>query len=215
MTEIEHFGAFASIWTGQTPRHLVLLDLLDEKGAELAIQMLSDIIAQEHSAQDDLQVLLADRNWRPQLVGATALAFGWGSASHWDEAWRQLEMGTWVSPQLVVALSRVDPKFKERAHVLLERLVSSGTPAGFSIKGHIGLRSWASRHSERGPGGTRQERAKTISALLAILGPGDQWVAGNVGRMELQELLASDADDGGKIAATWAARLVALKSKLA
>lgn len=65
--------------------------------------------------------LLADAEWRAQLVATVALTLGGADAASSAALWRAVDGASWVTPQLVAAAFLVDARFEARAE---ERLLA-------------------------------------------------------------------------------------------
>lgn len=151
----------------------------------------------------DLLGLLGEFNWRPTLVAAVAALSLPHDARVVGELWRQFDAGSWVSPQIAVVLSRVDPEFLEGARRRLE----SGCP--LDARELLSL-SMAERHSAAGPEGGAMRSAKAAAALQAVvsgLEPVPEWLPAVLASAEHQALVSSDMDSGGNIALRWRQRL--------
>ncbi|HTR51967.1 MAG TPA: hypothetical protein VMJ10_14730 [Kofleriaceae bacterium] len=79
-------------------------------------------VADEHAHStatltEDLCTLLSDRNWRPNLVGGVVLVrTRMSNAAILEALWSAIDRPSWVSPQLAVAASKIDPEFTAKAH---------------------------------------------------------------------------------------------------
>lgn len=218
MSHMERLGAFAHFWDNE-PRHLSLLGLTDDRSEE-AIRELLSILGSSSAIAAELHQLLRDNDWRPQLVGAVALAFGAGDASHHDDMWAQVEAGSWVVPQLAAVLSVVDNTFTLRAKALVDKLIQgreTAQPSSEEIAGSDRLSSQSSssmpvqgakRHSARGPAGALERRAKTVATLMALVSQEESWIRDRLNRDDVTALMREDVDHGGEIAERWKERLL-------
>ena len=122
------FGIFDNFWDNQ-PNHLPLLnlriDLSDTETFNLGKSFkLIDKIIYENSTEDiynDTRILLVESNWRPHLLALiTILKLDKSDQQKFiGFLWKRLFLGTWVSPQFLVTLSKIDFNFKEKSKVIL------------------------------------------------------------------------------------------------
>lgn len=167
-------------------------------------------------ANESLHELTRDEDWRPQLVGAVALALGAGDATHRDDLWKRIEERSWVAPQLAAVLSIIDSDFLARAQEVVGHLLGpkptehkpEPEDEQHAAPGRD-LVDAARRHSMRGPSGSVERRAKAVSALLSLIGNDDPWARGRLAQKDVSDLLAKDIDRGGEIALRWKERLLA------
>jgi len=120
---------FDKFWDNQ-PNHLPLLhlriDLSDTKTFNLGKSLrLIDTIIAGHTSEaiyGDVQVMLADANWRVHLVSfITILKLNKpDQLKYIGFLWKRLCLGTWVSPQLLVTLSKIDANFEQKAKSMLK-----------------------------------------------------------------------------------------------
>ena len=196
----DDFGVFAPVFES-AHGYLALLHLNDTDCVDAVRRVRVCAAADVGSA--DLLGLLEEVNWRPTLVAAVAALFGPYDVRIVQGLWRRFDAGCWVTPQLAVVLSRVDPEFVPEARRRLEagcRLEAPGLEA----------MSMAERHSAEGPAGAAERCAKAAAALQAVLCglvPVPAWLAAVLGAPGHQALVASDMDGGGRIALEWSAGL--------
>ncbi|GAB5526201.1 MAG: hypothetical protein Roseis2KO_40730 [Roseivirga sp.] len=119
-----NYGVFSEFWDGH-PNHLPLLNLYEppesHKDLNLAksIDRLDFIIStnSEEAITDGIQLLLEDDNWRPHLVAALVIL----KISKIQQSkmkmllWKRVKQWSWVSPQILVVLSMIDPEFDRLA----------------------------------------------------------------------------------------------------
>ena len=67
----------------------------------------------------DICLVLDATGWRPHLVACVALLCGYTTPKTLWYLWRAIEADSWVSPQLVVTASLVDPEFANNAEWIL------------------------------------------------------------------------------------------------
>jgi len=119
---------FDAFWDNQ-PNHLPLLhlriDVSDTKTINLgkSVRLIDTIIAENSSEviYEDIRVMLADANWRVHLVSFISILKlkKTEQLKYIGFLWKRLCLGTWVSPQLLVTLSKIDANFKQKALSLL------------------------------------------------------------------------------------------------
>ncbi|WP_108801934.1 hypothetical protein [Aquimarina sp. Aq107] len=125
------FGIFDSFWDNQ-PNHLPLLnlriDLSDTETFNLgkSLKLLDQIISNStiEEIYNDTLAMLAELNWRLHLVALiTILKLEKSEQQKFiDFLWKRLCLGTWVSPQLLVTLLKIDFNFKEKSELLLNEI---------------------------------------------------------------------------------------------
>ena len=141
------------------PVYLTLLNL--GSGSETAITILRHILGGDTDLTPQVVALLADFNWRPQLVGAVALRLGTANEESRDALWRAFDSGSWVSPQLAAIAFLVDENFEARSRLRIE----AGCP--INLDRLQGL-DWVVRHSAAGPGNSASHSSKALSALSGL-----------------------------------------------
>jgi len=149
----------------------------------------------------ELRELLSE-GWREALVACAAL-FGRSSPELLDLLWEALDRGSWVAPQMVVTLSMLDQRFRERAR---QRLLS-GCPV--QPEPRRAKLSGPEIHVIHGPAGIDSLSAKTRVSLMTALAEdldGRNWLFRNVPAAEaLGDVLVADAWDGSaRLVASWA-----------
>lgn len=158
----------------------------------------SAIVDSGDQLTEEIGALLAYENWRPQLVGISAMLMAKDTASL-PALWMAIDRPSWVSPQLAAAASLLDPAFETSARLRLER--------------HCRLdinperNEWTpERHVALGPNSWFGHSAKLMTSLLALYGhmfPDRLWLQQLAQEPDVVEVCASDADDGGVIALEW------------
>ena len=120
---------FDKFWDNQ-PNHLPLLNLrIDLSNTETfnlgkSLKLIDKIIA-ENSSEDiysDIQLMMSNINWRLHLVCfITILKLNKPEQLKCIEfLWKRLCLGTWVVPQLLVTLSKIDASHKEKFVSILD-----------------------------------------------------------------------------------------------
>ena len=185
-------GIFKSVWDGQ-PNHLPLLNLyeMDQEQAEFnltqSITKLDFILTSNspRSIQESIMFLLESVDWRPHLVATLSFL-----ALRPSERggllplfWGVLSRGTWVSPQILVALSVSDSEFKIKGERILVEGFKINYPRLSPVDHHVSRGGTPSTVSER----------KIIAAVDFLLNGVVKDTADN--------------DAGGSIAKNWKERL--------
>ena len=86
---------------------------------------------------EEICALLSESNWRPNLVGGVVvLRAQRADAAVLDALWDAIDRPSWVSPQLAVAASVVDPKFADKAR---PRVGSAGAKTANALAALCGL----------------------------------------------------------------------------
>ena len=187
------------------PVYLTLLNL--GSGSELAITILRRILGGNTDLTPQVVALLADFNWRPQLVGAVAMGLGAANEESRDALWHAFDSGSWVSPQLAAIAFLVDEDFEARSRLRIE--------AGCSINlDRLQGLDWVVKHSAAGPGNSASHSSKALSALSGLcqrLPETHTWLEPLLSREETQHSLKSDYDGGGRIATGWLDALVRMR----
>jgi hypothetical protein len=176
------------------PAYLTLLGLASP-GVDVTIDRIEEALEHpEHPA--GLRRLLADANWRPHLVAATAMLAMEDPRPFIDALWAAIRHGSWVSPQLAVVASLVDPAFVSTAKARLD----AGCPV--ELHPELASASPAARHSISGSTGTVGRSEKEANALVELLGLDRDALD-----PALRKLVSDDLDDGASIAVGWLARI--------
>ena len=152
--------------------YLMMLHLAGADGPA-ALGIVRGVLAQGVDEQEAL-ALLADTNWRPNLVVAFAAAVGLSSPAVTDALWTALDRGSWVAPQLAVAALIADDRFLDRARA---RLLD---PTRLDAKA-----------------------AGALLAMATVAAPGEPWVAERAADPALTAHIASAVDDGAALARAW------------
>ncbi len=125
------FGIFDKFWDNQ-PNHLPLLNLrVDLSETETfnlgkSLKLIDEIISENQidDIYNDTRKMLTELNWRLHLVAfITILKLDKSEQQKYiGFLWKRLCLGTWVSPQLLVTLSKIDFNFKEKAELILKEV---------------------------------------------------------------------------------------------
>lgn len=178
--------AFEPLWLENGEPVAGHLPLLGPHGCERSVAILRAASAADGTA-DVILTMLADRDWRPNLVAATTVLFYPRDGRFAGPLWRSFDSGSWVSPQLAVVLSMHDPDFVARAIERVQRgCPMTGDRWGDAVVG--------------------RPAPKGLVALLAML---DEPAPEEARRLRAApEVIAARAephDDGERIATRWRA----------
>jgi len=194
------FGPFAQAFKCddlKVPGHLMLLGLR-EPGAQIVIDQIAKALQCSDSTRW-IAALLQDVNWRAHLVGAIALLLQ--PSLDPELLWHAVDGGSWVTPQLVVTATFVDPLFREHARSRVAALCPVVVPVGLPAP---------ERHSATGPAGRQARSAKMLASLIAasVEFPDlAQWREDVLRDERVKSLLAVDAssDASDRIVRSWSA----------
>jgi hypothetical protein len=190
------FGPFAGVFKCddlEVPGHLQLLGLA-EPGAQIVIDRVANALQCDDSARW-IAALLRDLNWRPHLVGAIALLLQ-PSLDH-ELLWNAVDGGSWVTPQLIVTATFVDPLFRDNARSRVAALCPVAVPVGLTP---------SERHSATGPAGAEARSAKMLASLIAasVEFPDlAQWREDVLRDERVRSLLHMDRDASDRIVRSW------------
>src|SRR6185369_448338 len=147
MGDIHDWGPLAEPFRTD-PGYLDLLHLRPESA--VVVRRIVQLVRSPACVTDlHIRALLTERNWRPHLVGIIAVLARPRPDVFVVDLWCALDKGSWVSPQLAVALFHVDAAFAAEA----KRRMSSGSSvqARRYKKGFWSFFSRAFQHTETGP----------------------------------------------------------------
>src|SRR6185503_20140689 len=116
-----------------------------------ATQAVADVRDAARSTPDvtrALVAMLSEDDWRAHLVAGVAALAPPADGAVVDAAWTAIDRGSWITPQLAVALFFIDPQFPGRA---ASRIAQRG---GDSVR--------------RAEGDPYARQCRTVSALLAL-----------------------------------------------
>jgi hypothetical protein len=180
------------------PLHMTLVDL--GPGADVAIAAIREAGQRSGAGLDEeLRALLAEPNWRPQLVGATALLVLGARADSACALWTALDRPCWASPQLAASGQRVDPGFAANARMRVERRCRLDSGGAL-------VTPWPERHSAMGPDSIHAHSWKLLSALIALCRgrlETSAWLEPLLAAADIREMLAKDTTRGGELAVRW------------
>ncbi|OOV16119.1 hypothetical protein [Flavobacterium sp. LM4] len=130
-------GIFKKFWDGQ-PNHLPFLSLRSyadepkEFNLNLSISKLEFILENnsEESIKESIKLILSHEDWRLHLIASmTLLTLRQTTRENLTPYfWERINKGSWVSPQIMVALSLTDIEFKEKS----KKILSEGLKINYS-----------------------------------------------------------------------------------
>jgi hypothetical protein len=195
------FGIFEPVF-GSAHGYLALLHLSADD-APKAVELVTDCCRKIPNPYPDICRLLVDSNWRPHLVAAVAVIVSGPDNEATRCLWHRLDTGSWVTPQIGVALYLIDRDFEAQSRSRLD----AGCPVDES---DLMSMTVPERHSAAGPAGTVDRSAKAAATLLQLLrttSPVPSWVERASGSERLRALLAQDIDASATIADRWLHRI--------
>lgn len=201
------FGIFEPVFES-AHGYLSLLHLSGDD-ASRAVELVKDCRRKSSNPYRDICRLLADSNWRPHLVAAVAAIVSGYDSEATRCLWRRLDTGSWVTPQVGVALYLVDRDFEAQSRRRLER----GCPVDVS---ELMSMTGPERHSAAGPAGKADRSAKAAATLLQLLRTMSlvpSWVERLGESAEMRALLAQDIDASATITDRWLRRIQELLQK--
>lgn len=195
------FGIFEPVFTSPHG-YLALLNLSSNDSGQ-AVQLVRDCCRKAGDPQPAIRNLLTEPNWRPHLVASVAAIVTGGHTTTAQELWDRIDAGSWVTPQIAVALYLVDSNFASQARTRLE------AGCALDISELIDMTP-AERHSAAGPAGEFHRSAKAAAALLRLLemiSPAPAWLNDLRASESVKGLVAQDLDDSAGIAERWLNRI--------
>ncbi len=185
------------------PGYLPLLNLT-VKNAPESVRLVRECCGKSPEPFPAICDELKASGWRHHLVACVAAIISGYDQQVVALLWAQLDAGSWVTPQLAVALHFRDPDFVQGARSRVER----GCPIQRSPL--LPLDEYAqSAAAARMP----KDSPKAVASLLYLLqleSPTPEWLATLSISLETKALLARDFDDSGRIAAAWLERITRL-----
>lgn len=194
------FGIFEPVFES-AHGYLALLGLSGDD-APTAVQLVRDCCRKVADPYPDICRLLADPNWRPHLIAAVAVIVSGNNPEAVRRLWHRIDTGSWVTPQIGVALFLIDRDFEAQSRSRLE----AGCPVDATdLRSMTGIE----RHSAAGPEGTVERSAKTAATLIHLLKraspPG--WLESVRSSADMRTLLAKDVDGSEIITDRWLHRI--------
>ncbi len=128
------FGPFErTVVAGElpVPVYLVLFGLQTGPDTQIAIDQVQ-LALDAGESQRWIDALLGERNWRPHLPAAIGHILARSRRLNTSSLWHAIDLGSWVTPQLVVSGAFSDPLFPQRVAERLDQFalpepVSGGT----------------------------------------------------------------------------------------
>lgn len=203
----ENFGVFAPVFES-AHGYLALLHLHADDTLS-KVRLVRDCGAAP-AAREDILRLLAEPNWRPVLVATVAAFFVPPDAEILARLWHRIDTGSWVVPQIAVALSKLDPDFESQC----QRRLKAHCPVDGSM---LRAMTAVERHSAEGPAdemGRSAKAASTLAWLAARVEPPPAWLEAVVTSPEHQALVARDEDGSQSIAEGWRDRMMVILNDL-
>lgn len=180
------FGPFAAFWRDRPRAYLSFLGM-STPDVQPALTTLSDVLRTNADGRRYIEVMLQGRNWRPHLVASVAALLSPDRTTYSTALWRTFDRGSWVAPQLAVALYFTDPEFsREAKDRVVELCPVTAAPDRSAIEGNV--------------------RPRNVASLLRVasyLPSGANWVDSELKRAEIRALVRADCDSSGDIADWW------------
>lgn len=198
------FGTFEPVFQS-AHGYLALLNLSSGDEAE-AVELVRRCCQNVPHPDPEICKLLADSNWCRHLVAAVAAILVKPDRDVVKSLWHRMDLGSWVSPQIGVALHIVDPDFEAESRRRLE----AGCPLDIS---ELASMTALERHVVAGPAGSVERSAKNASTLLQLLKmktPIPAWVQELADSGGIRMLVAMDTDASAVIAEKWFRRITAI-----
>jgi hypothetical protein len=195
-TTRQPYGVFSPLFNSQ-PGYLNFLHL-DTRSSKPAVSRVIECCRSSSDPFLNIQCLLEEGNWRPNLVAAVALSVLGYNPAAFTKLWAAVDAGSWVTPQLVVVAYLRDPDFRGQARIRLEARCPVVTASSIPTDA-------LERHIAFGPAAPTQRSAKAASALiylLKLLGSSD-WLTAELLSPDLTALLSQDRDRASLIAESW------------
>ena len=168
------FGIFQEMFD-ERMLYLKLLNFYSSKNEEVeeAVKTLKSCTSKSENPEHEIVKLLnINGGWRPHLVAVSALyCLNKISDSTLEKFWAILHMGSWVSPQILATLSKLDEKFEQKAINMLESYSS------MKIEKHYHF------------------QCKMISSLVAML-EDQKSSAVILGNEQIKQMILDDRDGG-------------------
>lgn len=171
--------------------YLSLLSMYDEPESRAAMSVVRAAVQNSPDVEQEVEVLLGELNWRPNLVGGVAILSRALTTQTLNALWRALDRASWVSPQLAVTAYLCDPSFENRARSRIE----SGCPIHYDSSDAMDALKPFRSHS-----------GKTLAVLVYLCQQSDaarSWLPDALNKEHIQSVLSEEYDGGETIAASW------------
>jgi hypothetical protein len=182
------FGIFEPVFESEHG-YLSLLHLSADDAPQ-AVELVADCCRKIANPFPDICRMLADSNWRPHLVAAVAVIVSGHDSEVARFLWHRFDSGSWVTPQIGVALYLVDRDFEAQSRLRLE----AGCPVGTADRS--------------------AKAAATLLQLLRMNSPIPGWVERVSDSESLRALLAQDVDASATITDRWMHRILEITRTL-
>jgi hypothetical protein len=183
------FGPFAPVCAGG---YLSLL-WMSSDDVPLVLTDIADALSSP-DGRGYVTRMLEDENWRSHLIATIAAPLSPDPSNFAPALWAAFDRGSWVAPQLAVALWFSDPEFTSEA----KRRVVARCPVAVpeDVARPEGLLAFQ----------RREISAKNLASLSGVLShvPSEAaWIMSELAAGDVQALLKSDVDSAGEIVDSW------------
>jgi hypothetical protein len=205
------FGSFDPLFgarPGSVPGYLMLLGVREDTSVAIN-EIRAAISSNDEGIEQQIEQMLGDLNWRPQLVAATAILVG-ELSQLLPALWSALGRPCWTSPQLAAVASKIDTDFISKAKTRLEDGCKMNVREAAAM-------SPIARHSALGPASVAAHSPKLMSALVSLCSmdaAAEDWLPELISRPDAKEVLERDKDHAGAIAVRWRAGMDELLGRL-
>jgi hypothetical protein len=174
--------------------YLLLLNMSSPEADVLALRVVQSAIDSSPHIKQEIIALLAEANWRPQLVGAVALYLTGAETETIAALWAAFDSLSWASPQLAGVLRLTDPDFETAARAR----IAAGCPANMD--------RWEQYQQEGTPPKESRRDTKALTALVTLCRPEpdwQSWLQPLVTRDDIHQLLEDGYGQVGSFALDW------------
>lgn len=179
--------------------YLSRLSLYPQGDSRVAVLAVRRAVAESPAPTSEIVALLADSDWRPQLIGAGAILTGVRDSETLHALWEALDHGSWASPQLAATAFICDPAFERHAR----SRIMAGCPINTEMLGGVDS---ATHHSEESPISSAVHSGKTLASLVGMcrrLPSGARWLENLIAGEDVREIFQGSTDGGEQIAPGW------------
>jgi hypothetical protein len=197
IAEADAYPSFGRLIWGPPPTDRVYMPLLNlmRSDVDLASAVVALRATSESSPdlESELRGMLGTRHWRFNLLAATAVALGYGSAEIIEAVWATFDRGSMVTPQLAVAASLRDPAFEAQAR---QRIVAGVSTAEHEVE-------------------SSQKKVAALIALCDLRPACADWLRDVYKDEAIKIALVEDRrrDNGTNIATRWRTRITEIASR--
>lgn len=190
---------------------LCSLDLDEPRALKDALLALDEACQKSPSLDEELLAMLSERDGRPHLVAAAALAIEGGSREVFEGLWKAIDRASPAGLQLAAAASLTDENFEAEARRRIELRCPLDAPAPLPL--------FQNKRKKKRREKTAPSRSpEMLSALLALSRrlPGAMtWLPLHLADPEVSAMLYEDTQGGGNISLSWRERLLEALALLA